>query len=881
MSVLAAPLPHQPFSDTELYVSQGGSVDLPPVPTHLLPIAVPGPSVPFPSFQQRHTSPYPMAEQHSFSALGPSDAESSTSSINVVPPPAPKYPSSNLPAVTPDLHPNPQTPLPPTPEASPPTGKVLGPTMMIKLAPPADDDYEYQYGQVDVEAHRALEHLGGGSSHHSRESSGSTSTTPRRIPGIAVNTALASQIPPRELQRTPSPRIRNTAGLSSEPMAKSVSSEGKAPRPKSMGAPPRPRRTQTAHGHPQATRMAESRSADSRAKLRASNAIRASSFGAPGAGGSNSANLARAINDTGIKVVSGRKDSAVDMAPPDLGGPEGLEAKVVLLGSQGVGKTSLILRYTTRAFSPTPAPATIGSSLHTRKLVHSGVRVKLQIWDTAGQERFRSMAPIYYRGAHVCVLVYDISDWQSFEDVRSWLEELGKSVPKETVIFVVGAKTDLGAKRQVSFEVAKETIRSWIKPPYPPPARVPPPLQPPPQRSLFRASTTGSRHDSPSSTPHTAPPRPRSYIAYTPTPQPQPTPIPVSRSNSVGPSVPFPSAPSGTLSPDEGKGKEREDVSEKRRRRHSSRPFPVKISTSTTSPNLSNLASSPTRLEFPSLQSPSRPTSATFTEPISSPNLPVSGGRHRSSNSRFSISGISEVLGLGRTVSMSGAVHSLQELAEAPKSPNPLDSSLSFSTSSTDPSPARVRTESSPHFASYDPTARQTPPLGSSRRSDEWARGGGWRMGEGPGAAEALGEFGAGVRRKESEELLGVAAMNKSLPALGSGGYKMPPSSASSTTGVQGRGRGGSLGRDPRLIGDVEAKEDGWGVEVEGVRLGECSAATGDGIEALFKVISSILVDRKDKIERERILKHKHSVILVDPTANPTSNKKEKAGCCV
>ena len=133
-----------------------------------------------------------------------------------------------------------------------------------------------------------------------------------------------------------------------------------------------------------------------------------------------------------------------DATPSELNNTDGLEAKVVLLGSQGVGKTSLILRYTKGAFNT--APATIGSSLHTRKLVHSGVRVKLQIWDTAGQERFRSMAPIYYRGAHVCILVYDISDSRSFEDVRSWLEELQKTVPKETVIYIVGSKIDLRAR---------------------------------------------------------------------------------------------------------------------------------------------------------------------------------------------------------------------------------------------------------------------------------------------------------------------------------------------------------------------------------------------------------------------------------------------------
>lgn len=193
--------------------------------------------------------------------------------------------------------------------------------------------------------------------------------------------------------------------------------------------------------------MVESRSADSRErKLRANNILRASSYSQVGPG---SPGPSRALSDAGPESVTPRAISASDLSLPDLGGPDGLEAKVVLLGSQGVGKTSLILRYTTRTFSVTPPPATIGSSLHTRKLVHSGVRVKLQIWDTAGQERFRSMAPIYYRGAHVCVLVYDISDKQSFEDVRSWLEELGRSVPKETIIFVVGAKIDLDDRREV------------------------------------------------------------------------------------------------------------------------------------------------------------------------------------------------------------------------------------------------------------------------------------------------------------------------------------------------------------------------------------------------------------------------------------------------
>lgn len=217
-----------------------------------------------------------------------------------------------------------------------------------------------------------------------------------------------------------------------------------------MGPPPRPVRANTSYpiSSPSSVRMEGSRSTDSRARSRAAMPIRthsSSPYAVPFPTGSrSSAELTSPPGRDSVTPSNGEAES------PDLGGPEGLEAKVVLLGSQGVGKTSLILRYTTRTFAPAAAPATIGSSLHTRKLVHDGIRVKLQIWDTAGQERFRSMAPIYYRGAHVCVLVYDISDRQSFEDVRSWLEELGRTVPKETVIYVVGSKVDLERKRAVT-----------------------------------------------------------------------------------------------------------------------------------------------------------------------------------------------------------------------------------------------------------------------------------------------------------------------------------------------------------------------------------------------------------------------------------------------
>lgn len=100
-----------------------------------------------------------------------------------------------------------------------------------------------------------------------------------------------------------------------------------------------------------------------------------------------------------------------------------------------------------------------------------------------------------------------------------------------------------------------------------------------------------------------------------------------------------------------------------------------------------------------------------------------------------------------------------------------------------------------------------------------------WRMGEGPGAAEALGEFGAGVRKKESGELL-TTRSTKSI-----GGITSP----SDRTKPTGRARGGSLGRDSRLYGSERGSSDGheddagWGVDIEGMRVGEVSALSGEG----------------------------------------------------
>ncbi|XP_061726573.1 ras-related protein Rab-31 isoform X2 [Cydia pomonella] len=132
-----------------------------------------------------------------------------------------------------------------------------------------------------------------------------------------------------------------------------------------------------------------------------------------------------------------------------------VEAKIVVLGSQGVGKTSLVVRYIGKMFSKHISP-TIGASFFTCNINVDGARVKLQVWDTAGQERFRSMAPMYYRNANAALLVYDITSVGSFTAIKTWVKELQSNVPEPMALALVGNKCDLQEARAVPHSEAKQ-----------------------------------------------------------------------------------------------------------------------------------------------------------------------------------------------------------------------------------------------------------------------------------------------------------------------------------------------------------------------------------------------------------------------------------------
>lgn len=135
-------------------------------------------------------------------------------------------------------------------------------------------------------------------------------------------------------------------------------------------------------------------------------------------------------------------------------------AKLLLIGDSSVGKTSITMRFTNNIFSQSFIN-TIGVDFVTKILDCDENKVKLQIWDTAGQERFRAMTTSYYRGANVIIIVYDVCDKASFENVKNWIVSINSSIKDLSGIILVGNKIDIIAYRQVSYEDGFNLARQY------------------------------------------------------------------------------------------------------------------------------------------------------------------------------------------------------------------------------------------------------------------------------------------------------------------------------------------------------------------------------------------------------------------------------------
>ncbi|KAJ2817694.1 GTP-binding protein [Coemansia erecta] len=128
--------------------------------------------------------------------------------------------------------------------------------------------------------------------------------------------------------------------------------------------------------------------------------------------------------------------------------------KLLLIGDSGVGKSCLLLRFSDDQFTPSFI-TTIGIDFKIRTIELDGKRIKLQIWDTAGQERFRTITTAYYRGAMGILLVYDVTDERSFNNIENWYMNVEQHANEGVNKILIGNKCDIEERRAVSRDMGQ------------------------------------------------------------------------------------------------------------------------------------------------------------------------------------------------------------------------------------------------------------------------------------------------------------------------------------------------------------------------------------------------------------------------------------------
>lgn len=133
--------------------------------------------------------------------------------------------------------------------------------------------------------------------------------------------------------------------------------------------------------------------------------------------------------------------------------------KLLIIGESGVGKTCLLLRFTDDSFTANHL-TTIGIDFKIKIINLEDKQIKLQIWDTAGQERFRTITKTYYKGAHGIVLVYDVTDENSFKNIRNWVRQIEQNAQSNVCKVLVGNKSDR-EDRKVTFEEGSKLAKEY------------------------------------------------------------------------------------------------------------------------------------------------------------------------------------------------------------------------------------------------------------------------------------------------------------------------------------------------------------------------------------------------------------------------------------
>ena len=129
--------------------------------------------------------------------------------------------------------------------------------------------------------------------------------------------------------------------------------------------------------------------------------------------------------------------------------------KYIIIGDPSVGKSNLLLRYAHDKFNE-DYQATIGVEFGAKNVEINNKTFRIQIWDTAGQENFRSITRAYYKNSVCAIIVYDITNKESFNNIQNWIEDCKNQCPKTVFFVLVGNKNDLENERKVSFEEGKK-----------------------------------------------------------------------------------------------------------------------------------------------------------------------------------------------------------------------------------------------------------------------------------------------------------------------------------------------------------------------------------------------------------------------------------------
>ena len=147
-----------------------------------------------------------------------------------------------------------------------------------------------------------------------------------------------------------------------------------------------------------------------------------------------------------------------NVLPEELGASSSLDNyKIVLLGDINVGKTSILSRFRYGSFEPEYMP-TLGIDFFSKNLFLEDKTIRLILWDTAGQERFRSLIPSYLKNANCIIIVFDITNKDSFNSLNKWLSDAKNNASEDTIFVICGNKIDLKEKRTVSENEINEYI---------------------------------------------------------------------------------------------------------------------------------------------------------------------------------------------------------------------------------------------------------------------------------------------------------------------------------------------------------------------------------------------------------------------------------------